>query len=353
MDGPYARSTKTNIYENTRVTDLRTMGISEEQGTDSLDNKAAERLKKLREWDFSTAAMKRFLTAQDIEVAEDSDEFIQNLAVQLSDDQLDSLIDEFKYAGRQTVSYFITLGISDHKFNQIKNSCMQDMATEDDPGLRNPYLASSEVMNGKLYLSFGYKDADKTRDPVTGLYDEQISTDRCVAVIRPDTDLVEIRGSDNYMPAAICRQMAESLGITKDKQAHPPNFGIEFQKQFGDELVNKYYNLKVRVDDEKGSTVDTIQFTSKTDENGERKDARDDSRVSKELNERGGEITMGYVELDDNSKFHINREESKLSFRKVEMERKLNEVTEVINRVLGETGAYPQRKLQGLGNVPE
>ncbi|WP_049998792.1 hypothetical protein [Halococcus sediminicola] len=329
------------------------MGISEGQGTDSLNGKAAERLKKLRKRDFSPAAVKRFLAAQDIEVTEESDEFIQDLAVQLSDGQLNTLIDQFKYAGRQTVNYFIIVGISDHEFDRVIDSCRKNMVQNGESDLRTPYLAHDETMNEKLYLSFGYEESSKTRDPVTGLHNEQISTNRCVAIIRPDTDLVEVRGSDDYMPATICRQMAESLGLTKDEQVYPPNFGIEFQKEFGDELVDKYYNLKVRVDDEAGSTVDTIQFRSKTDKNGERKDARDDSRVSKELNERGGEITMGYVELDDSSKFHINREESKLSFRRIEMEQKLNEVTEVINNVLEETGEYPQRKLQGLRNVPE
>lgn len=329
------------------------MGISEGRETDTLDPKAAERLAELQQWDFPTAAVKRFLATQDIEVSEEADEFVQDLAVQLSDNQLNALINEFKYAGRQTVNYFIVVGISDHGFERITDVCQQEMAMTDDPGLRNPYLAQEEEMHDKLYLSFGYKYANKTRDPVTGLSDEQISTDRHVVILRPETDLVEVRGSDDYMPTTICREMANSLGITKDEQVYPPNFGIEFQKKFGDELVEKYYNLKVRVDDEEGSTVDTIQFRSKTDENGERKDARDDARVSKELEERGGEITMGYVELDDGSKFHINREESKLSFRKVEMEHKLNEVTEVINNALRETGEYPQRKLQGLGNVPE
>lgn len=329
------------------------MGISEGQEADSLDNRAMERLEKLQRWDFPNAAVRRYLAAQDIEISEESDEFVQDLAVQLSDSQLDSLISEFKYAGRETVNYFIVVGISDHTFDRITTKCEKELGEDDDPGLRNPYLANTEEMNDKLYLSLGYKEASKSPDPVTGLSKQQVSTNRCVAIIRPDTDLVEVRGSDDYMPTEIARSIGSALGISRDDQVYPPNFGIEFQKQFGDELVDKYYNLKVRVDDEDGSAVDTIQFTSKTDENGERKDARDDDRVSKELEDRGGEITMGYVELDDGSKFHINREQSKLSFRKVEMERKLTEVTEVINRVLRENGEYPQRKLQGLGNVPK
>ena len=329
------------------------MGISEGHDSDTLDTRATERLETLQEWDFTTAAIKRFLAAEDIEVEEDSDEFLQDLAVQLSDDQLQSLIAEFKYAGRETLNYFIVVGLSDHGFERILRKCERSIVSEEEAEIRDPYLANKEEMRGKLYLSFGYDVADTSRNPATGLQETRTKTERCVAIIRPDTDLVEVRGSDDYMPATVCREIAEALGITKDKNVYPPNFGIKFQKRFGDELVEKYYNLKVRVDDEGGSTVDTIQFRSKTDENGERRDARDDDRVSKELDERGGEITMGYVELDDGSKFHINREESKLSFRKVEMERKLDEVTEVINRVLRETGEYPQRKLQGLGNVPK
>jgi hypothetical protein len=59
------------------------------------------------------------------------------------------------------------------------------------------------------------------------------------------------------------------------------------------------------------------------------------------------------VELDEGFKFQINRKQSKLSFRASYQEAKLNEVTEIINDVLKQTGGYSQQTFDRFENVPE
>ena len=329
------------------------MGVTGEGETNTLDDRGRNQLAKLREYDFPNTAIERYLLHEDIEISEETDDFLQDLVDQLDEPQINNLIDEYKYAGRQTINYFVMKGISDYSFEQIRSSSETEFDSVDEAGLKTPYIVDTEEMFDNLYVCFAFKTSTGSQNPVTGEYESQQDTNYGTHVLNSDSDLVEVRCSNESMAFTVCRTIANSVGIENDDAIYRPEFGTDFQREFGEELVDKYYNLKVRADDEEGSTVDTIQFTSKTDEDGERRDARDDDRVSAELEERGGEITMGYVELDDDTKFHMNRGESKLSFRKYEMESQLQNVTEVIRDVLRETGEHSSREVRGLGNVPE
>ncbi|WP_380679926.1 hypothetical protein [Salinigranum sp. GCM10025319] len=141
--------------------------------------------------------------------------------------------------------------------------------------------------------------------------------------------------------------------MSQEDNVYLPEFHTEFLREFNDR-VDKYTNLKVRLQEKADSTVDTISFTSGTDESGERKDVRDDERVVKELSGDGSEITMGYVELaDGSSAFHINRKKRRISFRRFEQEQKISEITEVIHDALKRTGGYQQHKLTEHEFVPE
>lgn len=319
-------------------------GVSESEHT-------AEKLRKIE--DIPTTAIERFADKAGIALPESPDDKRAEYIGLLSDDQFQQLIHQYRYAGNQTLNYFIITGISDYSLEEISESSLDEIANRSDMegAIREPFIADTEQFEDRLYLMFGYNTTTGSEDPITGRRTHDFVTKRCVGVIRDGMDLVELRVSERKIAEKARDEILDALGM-KSSNCRRPDFNMQFQTKFG-ELVDKYYNLRIQVNDEEGSTVDTIKFTSKKDEAGERKDAREDKRVSKELEENGGEITMGYVEIEDGSKFHINRKTSRLSFQKYEMEEKINEITGLIDDVLRETGGYKQTTLASLRNLPE
>jgi len=324
--------------------DTASAGVSDPEPT-------SERLRKIE--DIPTTAIERFADKADIALPESPDDKRSEYIGVLSDEQFQQLIHQYRYAGNQTLNYFVITGISDQPLKEIADACVQEISARSDMEgtIREPFIADTERVNDRLYLMFGYLSTTGSEDPITGRRTHDFVTKRCVGVVRDDMDLVEFRVSGRKIAEKARGSVLDALGM-KSNNCRRPDFNMEFQNTFG-ELVDKYYNLRIQVNDEDGSTVDTIKFTSKKDETGERKDARQDKRVTKELDENGGEITMGYVEIEDGSKFHINRKTSRLSFQKYEMEQKINEITGLIDDVLRETGGYKQTTLAGLRNLPE
>lgn len=337
------------------------MGFAKDEPVDETEDLLAERLQVIEAHDLPDAALERFVDRRGISIQQQSDEFRENICIGLSDEQFEDLLHEYKYAGQQTINYFVMTGISDFEFTTIVMKCENESPDEQgvEGATRKPYLADSEVYDGNLYLSYGYFASTGGEDPATGRRTSDFVKKRVVAVFGNDSDLVQMRASDKKMAERVRDHVGGAVGVTNTEDelrsdaVYRPKFDMEFQKEFGDRLVEKYYNLRIRVNDREGGTIDNIQFTSRKDESGERKDARADERVSRELDEHGGEITMGYVELHDGSTFFINRKGSRLSFQRFETETKLNEISELIHDVLRETGGFEQRTLAGIENIPD
>lgn len=280
--------------------------------------------------------------------------FEMKVAERLGKEGCKALIREFKYAGRQTINYFVIRGISDFELTEVATNVDNRLPPQADvdqvPG--EPFLAATDIFGDRLYMAVGYKEPAGSQDPETGRSKGVLISKRVVVVISEDTDLVEIRGSDERMVERVRDEICSSIGKYQNSVKSRPPLGPEFQTKFN-EKVERYYNLKVRVDEQENSTLDTIAFTSREDEDGQRRDARESKRVERELSEEGSEITMGYVELDEGFKFNINREKSKLSFMKTEMEENLNQVTEIVDDVLREAGEHSQETFSGIEDVPE
>lgn len=313
-----------------------------------------ERAERIKSIGMPMAAVERFLESRGLRVPKQNGSFFLKVAEQLDNSQFRELIKQHKYAGRQTLNYFTVKGISDYSFNQItdrvKERLPEQEEVQDVPN--EPFLAEAERIGSRLYLAIGYYESAGSEDPVTGKKRGVLITKRTVVVIEEDMELVEIRGSDTNMVELVRDEVCRAIGKYKKSAKERPNLGPEFQERFN-ELVGIYYNLKVKVDDSDDTTLDTISFTSTEDEKGNRRDARDSKRVEKELSERGSEITMGYVELDEGFRFRMNREQSKLSFMKSEREENLNQVTDLVDNVLREVGEYTQEKISGIEDVPE
>ncbi|WP_285254073.1 hypothetical protein [Halobacterium salinarum] len=300
------------------------------------------------------AAIERFLESREIRVPKKDENFVTRVVELLSDSQLESLIRQHKYAGRQTINYFIIKGISDYDIGDIREKIDsrlpgQELVSEIP---KEPFLAEAEQISDRLYLAIGYYQNAGSEDPVTGRKKDVQITKRTVVVIRDDFDLVEIRGSDTRMVEQVRDEVCKSIGKYKPSTKRQPNLGPEFQDRFND-LVDYYFNLKVKVDDKDDETLDTIAFTSKEDEDGNRRDARESDRVKRELSESGSEITMGYVELSEGFRFRVNRDQAKLSFVKSEREENLVQVTDLVHNVLKQVGEYSQGQISGINDVPE
>lgn len=321
----------------------------------NLDPSPSERYQKLLRYDIPKAALRRYVDDENLSVRGISKSPRKAVAKSLDDDQIDRLIQEYKFAGKQSINYFVITGISDKNFDatsrEVKSST--PVSKEEVKAVREPYIATSDVLGDKLYLSFGYLESQGDVDPKTGIETIEEIRGRCVAVIRPDTDLVAVRCSDESMAKKAANQISSSLNVERESASYRPDFGWEFEERFREELVEKYYSLKIRINDKEGRTVETIRYSSKTDEQGERQDAREDADVKHQLENHGGDIRMGYVELKSGSKFYMNRDKSKISFIAYEREKSISEITEVIDDVLRQTGEYPQRKLQRVDDVPK
>lgn len=315
---------------------------------------ARQRYKKLIQYDIPKAAIRRYVDHQDTQIPGISSNPRQKVAEKFDNEEIDRLISEYKFAGRQSINYFVVTGIERKSFDSITEDCESTIAgTKQEVEVREPYLATTDNLDGRLYLSFGYIESTADTDPETGIDTDTEIRGRVIAVVREDTDLVAIRCSDENMAKKAATQISSALNIEADSASYRPDFGLEFEEKFREELVDKYYSLKIRINDKEGRTVETVRYSAKTDEQGERMDAREDEEVIKQLEEKEGEIRMGYVELKNGSKFYINRDKSKISFIKFEREEEISEITEVIDNVLEQTGEYPQSKLEGIGNVPE
>ncbi len=302
------------------------------------------------------AAIERFLESRDYadRIPTRGQHFHTRVAEKISDHHLHELIRQHKYAGRQTVNYFLIKGIGDQNLEGIKESVSHRLPTEEEVhrAPKEPFLAEAEPFGHRLYLAIGYHRNAGSENPVTGKKQDIMITQRAVMVIYDDMDLVEIRGSDTTMVEDVRDEVCKAIGKFRDNVKSRPNLSTEFQEEFSDR-IESYYNIKVKVDDDEDSAIDTISFTSKKDSSGERRDARDSERVKRELGEEDSEITMGYVKTNDGLRFRINRDMAKLSFRKSEREENLNGITRVVDEVLREVGEYPQEKLSGIDDVPE
>jgi hypothetical protein len=338
-----------------KLDEKKSVDMSRPESVDGkLPSDVEMRYRRLEAQDIPDAAIERYLDQKEIDIAGISNNTTLKVAEKFSSEELEDLINEYKYAGEQSLNYYVVTGVSDNDFDELAEELRLDLPrSQEEVGIREPYFAGAEKLKGNLYLSFGYNESTKDTDPESGVQSYVQIRGRCVAVVRPQTDLVSIRCTDENMAKKVANRIGSALNIERDSTAYPPQFGHEFEERFRNELIEKYHTLKIRIDDQQGRTVNTIEYSAKTDEEGEKKDAREDSDVARQIDEHGGDIRMGYVELKNGSKFYMNRDKSKISFIKCESEAQINEITEVFDDVLRETGEYPQRKLEGLRNVPK
>lgn len=317
--------------------------------------KVQERLTWLISREVAITALKGFLRSIDREIPDDDGEIREYIADTLTDTEFKALQDQFRFGGRKSLNFFVITGISE-KIGELPSKVKERFPAADEVhGEKGrPYITESRTIGDRLYLIFGHNVATKTVDPETGEPRRRLDPHECVAVIQPSTDLVHVRTADVPLAKDICEKIAESVKIsTNEPTFYKPLFDENFMENFSD-YVEKYLNLSVRVQEESDGTVGSIKFKSKKDDTGVYMNLLEDERVRRELEDKEGEISQGYVELaEGNFSFRINRSQSKIWFRSYEREERLTAIVELIDDVLRQSGGYPQRKLQGFENVPE
>ena len=87
----------------------------------NMDSATSGRYRKLIRYDIPKAALKRYVEAEGISVRGLSSSPRVAVAQSLSDEQIEQLIQEYKFAGKQSINYFVITGISEEEFSKIHN----------------------------------------------------------------------------------------------------------------------------------------------------------------------------------------------------------------------------------------
>ncbi|PGF14926.1 hypothetical protein CP556_01480 [Natrinema sp. CBA1119] len=315
-----------------------------------------ERTQWIRDREIADTALRDFLRNHDKEHPNGDRDLEEHVAKVLNEVEFDDFRKQFRFGGKQSLNFFVLTGISD-EFDDIPASIVSEFprAEEVQDQKGEPFLVDTEEFDNRLYVILGRYVSMKTVDPSTGKPQRDLKPDECVAVINKDTDLVHVRTAEVPLARRICRKIASSVGMDYNNEDvfYKPSFDQAFVDEFSDQ-IEKYVNLNVVVNEGDGRTASSVRYTSKKDESGDYMNLLEDDQVQQELNEEDGEISKGYVKLNDGDfALYLNRPQSKIWFRSYEREGRLNEIEELINDVLRESGGYPQQKLQGFENIPE
>lgn len=333
------------------------MGAGESsQNLSTMSDTVQERTKWIRDREIAKTALRDYLQARDKDIPEDEVNIQEYVAKSLTSDEFSFFKRQFRFGGRQSLNFFVVTGISD-EFDNLPSAVISEFHTakevQDEKG--KPFLTDTREFDDRLYLILGRYVSTKTVDPLTGKPQRRLDPDECVAVVNRDTDLVHVRTAEVPLARRICKKMAASVGIDTDREDifYKPRFDGAFIDEFS-KRIEKYINMNLRIREGSDRKAGSVKFTSKKDERGEYMDLREDKQVQKELKQGDGNISQGYLQLEQGDfALHLNRPQSKIWFKSFEREERLNEIEELIDDVLRQSGGYPQQKLQGFENVPE
>ncbi|WP_195893090.1 hypothetical protein, partial [Halopiger djelfimassiliensis] len=102
-----------------------------------------------------------------------------------------------------------------------------------------------------------------------------------VVVLRPHTDLVVVRVSEDEFADTVFQRLATMLGYAVDEPVRPA-FDAVYHEIFEEDVVDRYRRLWIELEKETDQRVNKIQFIS---ESGE--DARKSDRVTEILSLSG------------------------------------------------------------------
>lgn len=334
------------------------MGVSDDTHDAPAPEEIKERVGWIRDREIADTAIEDYLKSRDIDLPDGPDVSLKEYtAEKLTEDGYQDLRQQFRFGGKQSLNFFVITGISD-RIRELESKAVREFPTpaEVQDQAREPFLVDTREIENRLYLICGHYVSQRSVDLDTGHPRRTLEPEECVTVVSPNTDLVHVRTADVPIARKICGMMARAVGIDlkddKDKEIfYKPNFDEGFVDKLS-EHIEKYVNMTVRVNEGADRTAGSIRFTSTTNEAGDYLDLREDEGVKKELEE--GTIQRGYVLLSESDfAFEMNRKQSKIWLRSYEREERLMAMAKLIDNVLKESGGYPQRTLQGFGNVPE
>lgn len=313
-----------------------------------------ERVSWIRNKEIHQVAIKNYLSSIGKEAPDYKKDVREHAAKTLDESEFSEFKRQFRFGGQQSLNFFVITGIS-NRFDNLKSRVVSEFPrAEEVEGLKGePYIAGTREFNNRLYLVLGRYESTKWTDPETGEPQRELYPDECIAVINRSMDLVHVRTADVALGRKICKIIVSAVNLdTRGEDVfYKPEFDENFIESF-DEQIKKYINMSLHIEEASDRTAGSVMFTSQK-EGKEYMDLREDKQVQAELEQEGGSISRGYVELKErNFAFELNRAQSKIWFRSYEREERINEIEELINDVLGQSRGYPQQKLQEFENVP-
>lgn len=320
------------------------MDYVDDRSASSTSGQFEEKLDWLRDHEIDKTALRKFLKSRNLGLPDDKG-VRRHIAETLSNEDFKDLKNQFEFAGRCTLNYFVVTGVS-NRFDTI-NSLAESRfpIVSDVEEKREPFLLDTTKRSGKTFLRFGYYEFNKEIDFETNTPTRTRSKHTVVVVIRENTDLVEVRSSDVTLSRKICKKLSGYVvRDAREGSVYDAPFSHDFQKKLSKD-IEKFLNVKLKYEESEDKELSTIKFSSRKNEDGEYIDVRNSKKVQKERNENNGEICMGHTKLDSGLSFHLNKMDSKVTFRYDEREERLNKLTETIDDILRETGAYTQRSL--------
>lgn len=298
------------------------------------------RLELLEQHDIPKAAIRRFLAPRGIKVDVDPDRFKRAALDELSKDQFSDLMAEFRYAGPGAVNYFELSGLETESLKSIERIIKEHFSQADDDDLPyGLYVANTEKRDEKLFISFGYINEVSYTDPKTRIKKQAEVPESVTVVVHRNEDIYEVRESDNTIIKSLTTEIRDAFG-QKDAMSGRVEFGEYIRSDIEDQYVDRFSSVKMRLRKNDEETVRTVSATSGKD-NGDRLDVRDDQEYESLVENRGGEVIMGYATLngdgfEEELRLHLNWDDHRISFQQFQTESNYKEVSDKIYELVRE-----------------
>lgn len=252
---------------------------------------------------------------------------------ELSKGQWDQFLTRGDIADKNRLHYYLFPDLDGRNFETI-TSALFDWESQRSS---QPYthLLGAALVNSYLYLFFDSGISEE----ITG-----------VVVLRPNTDLVVVRTSEDDFADTVYQHLATMLGYSVDESVRPV-FNDTYHETFEEGVIERYKRLWIELSNEADQRVNKIQFISESGEN-----ARKSERVTEILSLVGAKIYAGQVEASgfeftQQRSFFFSWKHKRVTFQSRPNESTKLEVSETLDRIRSITLTPPVDRILRIGDT--
>ena len=253
---------------------------------------------------------------------------------ELSESQWDRFLSRDVVASKTRLHYYLLRDIEGRDFDTISSA----LFNWESGGFTRPntQLSGTAIADSNLYLFYN----NRISEEIVG-----------VVVLRPHTNFVVIRVSEDEFADTVYKQLATMLGYDVDDPVRPA-FDAEYHKIFEEDIVDRYRRLWIELGKEADQRVNKIQFISERGEN-----ARQSDRVSEILSLSGANIYGGQVEasgfgITQRRSFFFNWKHKRVTFQSRPNEATKLEISGALDRIRSITLTPPVDRILRIGEIP-